>query len=241
MFSPIDIQDELVKTRQKHAQIQHSLMQQVEAAMKKGQQADEYIMTRLRKAPKPGKWKVDTSLLDKNKIFSLDDIKSICVQYRLRFLDSKYFRMEELPYDAMQAIKNLEKETGKEISHVKMMASAKFFKLEDINKDPLLFAQIDDTNFYLIHKWGSDFKWYKKWLSFPMRSLWSLFISIIVVGLPIAYILPLIWFHTPADRNYYQTLYLAAFTIYTIFTIVYGGFTFYRRFSKACWNSPYFN
>lgn len=241
MFSPVDIQDELVKSRQKHAQIQHSLMQQVEAAMKKGMQADEFILSRLRKAPKPGKWEIDTSLLDKNKIFSLDDIKSVCIKYRLRFLDSKYFRMEELPYDAVQAIKNLEKETGKEVAHIKMAASAKFFKLEDRNKDPLLFAQIDDTNFYLIHKWGNDFRWYKKWLCYPLRSIWTLVLSMSVIGIPLSFIIPALWFHNPADVQFYQTLYLAGFTIYIVFTIVFGGFSFYKNFSKVAWNSPYFN
>ena len=117
MFSNINIQDELVKTRQKHGQIQHSLKQQVDAALQKGVQVDEFIMKRLQVAPKPGRWKVNPELLDKNKIFSLDDIKSICVQYRLRFLDTKYFKTEELPYEALTAIKNLEKLTGQEIVH----------------------------------------------------------------------------------------------------------------------------
>jgi hypothetical protein len=241
MFSNIDIQDELVKTRQKHAQLVYSLKQQVDAALKKGVEVDDFILKRLKTAPKPGKWNINPELLDKNKLFSVDDIKDVCIEYRLRFLDSKYFKMEELPYDAVIAIKNLEKELGKEITHMKIVASAKYFKLEDVHKDPLLFAEVDENNYYLIHKWGNDFSWYKKWLSFPFRSVWSLLLTLIVIGLPLSFIIPAIVFHNPEDVSYYQMLYLAAFTVYTLFTMVFGGFTFYKKFSKVCWNTPYFN
>jgi hypothetical protein len=241
MFSSVNLQDELVKTRQKHAQLQYQLKQQAEEALKKGVQVDEFILKRMKTAPKPGRWQINPEQLDKNKIFSLDDIKSICVQYRLRFLDTKYFKMEQMPYEALQAIKNLEKETGKEISHFKMLASAKFFKLEDVNKDPLLFAQVDENNYYLVHKWGNDFSWYKKILSYPMRSVGSLLVTVIAIGLPFSFGFPALIFHSAEEVKYYQMLYLAAFTIYTLFTLVFGGFTFYKRFSRVCWNSPYFN
>ena len=230
-----------MKSRHKHAEAQQSLMRQVDAAMKKGVEVDEFILKRLKTSPKPGKWDINSDLLDKNRIFSLDDIKTVCINYRLRFLDSKYFKQEELPYDAIAATKTLEKELGHEVKHFKIVANEKFFKLEDANKDPMLFAQINETNFYLIHKWGTDFKWYKKWLSFPMRSIPSLLITVIVVGLTLSIVLPYIFGKTEADVAYYQTMGLAFVTIYSLFTGVFGGITFYKRFSRVCWNSPYFN
>jgi hypothetical protein len=241
MFSPVDIQEELIKARQKHEEVQSSLLREVDTALKQGRQADEYVLSRLHSSPKPGKSNINPELLEKNRIFSVDDIKTICVNYRLRFLDSKYFKMDELPYDALVAVKNLEKHLGEEVKHLKIMGAAKFFKLEDSNKDPLLFARIDESNYYLIHKWGKDLAWYNKILSFPFRSILSLLVSMIVVGLPIVFLVPLILFHTAKEVQYYQMLYLAAFTVYTFFVMVFGGFTFYKKFSKVCWNSPYFN
>ena len=88
---------------------------------------------------------------------------------------------------------------------------------------------------------GSDFSWYKKWLSYPMRSVWSLLVTLIVIGLPFSIIAPALIFRTSEKIVYYQQLYLAAFVIYTAFTMVFGGFTFYKKFSRVCWNSPYFN
>jgi len=241
MFSRVDIQEELIIARQKHEQVHGALMREVQAAIKQGKQADEYVLSRLRSAPKPGKSNINPELLEKNRIFSIDDIKTICVNYRLRFLDSKYFKMEELPYDAVIAVKKLEKHLGEEVKHLKIMGAARFFKLEDSNKDPLLFARIDDTNYYLIHKWGKDLAWYNKLLMFPFRSIMSLLLSMAIIGLPLVFIVPLFIFHTAKDIQYYQMLYLAAFTVYTFFVLVFGGFTFYKKFSKICWNSPYFN
>jgi hypothetical protein len=241
MFSPVDIQEELIKARQKHEQVHGALMREVNAALKQGKQADEYILSKLRNAPKPGKSNIHPDLLEKNRIFSVDDIKTICINYRLRFLDSKYFKMEELPYDAVVAVKNLEKHLGEEVKHMKIMGAAKFFKLEDRNKDPMLFARIDDENYYLIHKWGKDLAWYNKIIVYPLRSILSLLVSIVIIGLPVVFLLPLFIFHTSKEIKYYQMLYLAAFMVYTFFIMVFGGFTFYKKFSKICWNSPYFN
>jgi hypothetical protein len=241
MFTPVNIHEELIRTRQKHEEAHRSLLNQVNATLKQGKQVDEYIMKKLRSAPKPGKWDVNPSLLDKNRIFSLDDIKAVCIIYRLRFLSTEHFRMEKLPYDAVMAIKQLEKEVGSEIKSTHIAAPENYFKLQDRNKDPMLFAKIDDNNYYLIHKWGKDIAWYKKILVYPIRSIMSLFISMLAIGLPICLFIPYIFWHTQEQISYYQQFMLAALFIYIAFTIVFGGFTFYKRFSKVCWNSPYFN
>ena len=241
MFESVDIHNELVKAKVKHQEVQRSLLRQAEESIKKGQKVDEYIMKRLQAAPKPGKWDVNLDKLDKYKIFSTDDIKAVCITFRLRFLDTKYLHMEELPYDAIVAIKELEKLAGAEIKHTKIAAPSKFFKLEDSNKDPMLFAQIDDNNYYLIHKWGNDLAWYKKILAYPLRSVTTLFITMIGVGIPMALFVPYIFWHTQEDITYYQRFFLAAAVVYAFFMLVFGGFTFYKRFSKVSWNSPYFN
>lgn len=195
----------------------------------------------MREAPKPGKWDVNPDLLDKNRIFSIDDIKAVCIAYRLRFLDTKFFKMEELPYDALIAVKELEQRVGSEIKATKIAAPSSFFKLEDRHKDPMLFARIDERNYYLIHKWGTDVAWYKKILVYPLRSVYSLFITMITIGLPLAFFLPYVIGHMPEDVLYFQRFFLSIVVVYTFFSMVFVGFSFYKRFSKVCWNSPYFN
>ena len=241
MFSSVDIQDELLKARQKHAGNVHALMQQVEESKKKGLAADEFILKRLRNAAKPGRLQINNEALDKNKVFSQDDIKSVCILYRLRFLESKYFKMEGLPQEATAAIKDLEKELGGNVGKIKILASPKFFKPGNVKEELLLFTGLDENNYYLVSKWGNSFSWYKKWLAYPLRSIWALLSVLIIIGLPGSFIVPAILFHTPELVQYYQMFYLAAVTITALFTTVFGGFTFHRSFSRACWNSPYFN
>lgn len=130
MFSSVNIHNELAKAKKKHQEGQRSLLQQADEMLKQGKQVDAYILKRLQAAPKPGKWEINVDKLDKNRIFSLDDIKSVCITFRLRFLDTKYYKMEELPYDALVAIKELEKQVGAEVKNTRIAAPSKFFKLE---------------------------------------------------------------------------------------------------------------
>jgi len=241
MFTSVNIQDELLKIRQKHAHAQYSLMQQANDSIKKGIAVDEFLLKRIQNAPRPGKWTINTEKLDRNKVFSEDDIKSICVQYRLRFLDSKYFNPAEIPQEALIGVDNLERELGNKVSDLKIVATAKQFTREDKDISPIMFARLDDKNFYLVHKWGKEFKGYKKMIVYPLRSILTLLISLVIVVLPLMFIIPAIIFRIPEQVQYYQMLYLAAFTIGVVFILVFGGFTFYKKFSRVCWNKPYLN
>lgn len=239
MFSSADIEDELVKTRQKHAQVLHNLKKQIEEAKAKTGAADEFIVKRFQNAPRPGRLPIESTVLDKNKIFSKDDIRRICIEYRLRFLDGKYFKMQDLPADAAATVKTIEKELGQEIAQIKVVSTFKAFKAGNLGNDPLLFAQLDEQNYYLLHKWNQKVGGIDKVLAFPMRSVWTLLLCLIVIGLPLMFILPALWFKTPEDVAYYQTFYLAAFVITMVFVAVFGGFSFYKSFSRANWNSYY--
>lgn len=241
MFSPIDIHEELIKAKQKHQQRYALLNGQVQAALKQGKQADEYIVNRLRNAPKPGKSDISTETLEKNRVFSVDDIKTVCTNYRLRFLDSKYFKMEELPDDTLTIIKNVEKYSGKDVRQIQIMGMDKFFKSEEKKKIPVLFARIDETNYYFVHNWEKNFAWYNKILAYPFRSIQTLLLSFTVIGLPLAIFIPLLLFHTAKDVHYYEALYLAGFTVSFIFITVFGGFTFHKNFSRKCWDNPFFH
>ena len=52
----------------------------------------------------------DFEKLDANKIYSINTIKRVCIDYRLRFLDIKYFK-NKLPNEVYQKINSLEKYT----------------------------------------------------------------------------------------------------------------------------------
>src|SRR5690606_5897121 len=65
------------------------------------------ILENLTSKNKPGDYP-EKSLLQQDRIYNLNDIKRVCIKYRLRFLDTSYFK-GEFPYEAISEIKKLEK------------------------------------------------------------------------------------------------------------------------------------
>lgn len=114
------------------------------------------------------------------KTENINQIKHICVDYRLRFLDAKYFK-GEIPQEAIHKIKHLEKTHKIEMKGFKIIAPSKLFKLEDKN-DPLLLAPIGNDYFYLIHKWGNDLHPLRKLLMWPFKNIVNLIVLVLVIS-----------------------------------------------------------
>ena len=74
----------------------------------------------------------DLDLLNKQKIFHLDHIKKICIDYRLRFLDIKYFK-NDLPNDAIKEIdKNLISNRAGRISSDDLLKTKEAYRNKNI-------------------------------------------------------------------------------------------------------------
>ena len=74
----------------------------------------------------------DLDFLETSQIFHIEQIKKICTDYRLRFLNTRYFK-GEIPKTAISKIKKLEKE------HAKLLEKAMHAQR---NGDMALFAKI---------------------------------------------------------------------------------------------------
>ena len=61
----------------------------------------------------------DFNKLPKTRIYHIDHIKKVCIDYRLRFLDIKYFK-NKLPIEALNKIKKLEKNHKTKLSEFKI-------------------------------------------------------------------------------------------------------------------------
>ena len=92
----------------------------------------------------------DVDHLERDRIFHIDDIKKTCIDFRLRFLDSKYFK-NTIPQAAFDEINHLNTLHNTRLGNYEIMAPSKLFKLENTD-DPLLFAPIGNGYYYLIHK-----------------------------------------------------------------------------------------
>ncbi|RYG29298.1 MAG: hypothetical protein EOO01_38420, partial [Chitinophagaceae bacterium] len=110
----------------------------------------------------------DPMLLDQERIFHLDQIREICIRYRLRFLESSRFS-DGIPPEAVSKVQELEREHGCDISGFRIVAPASAFKLMNVN-DPLLFAPVSNGYYYLVHQWGKDLSIWRKYRNWPIRN-----------------------------------------------------------------------
>ena len=177
-------------------------------------------------------------LLETHRIYHIDQIKKICIDYRLRFLDSRYFK-GQIPQKAFDKIKQMELEHNIEMKGFKIMAPSKLFKLED-KDDPLLFAPIGNGYFYLIHKWGNDLSPFRKLLVWPFKSIVNLTLFTLVISYFATLLVPNGLFSKNDSATEFWIIYFFMFKCIASVVIFYG-FALGKNFNPAIWNSKYFN
>ena len=180
----------------------------------------------------------NVDLFESSKIYHIDEIKQICIDYRLRFLDTKYFK-GPIPAEALSKIKSLEKEHNLEIQGFKIIAPSKLFKLED-KDDPLLFAPIGNGYHYLIHQWGNDLHPLRKLLMWPFKSIVNLAFLVLLMSFATTLLIPDGLFSKSNTNAQFWILFFFMFKCIASVVIFYG-FAMGKNFNPAIWNSKYFN
>lgn len=180
--------------------------------------------------------------LDADRIFDLQDIRNMCITYRLRFLSTKHFN-KEFPREALEEAKKTELKAGREIKAFMIVAPAEMFHLEDCNTDPLLFAPLDNGKFYLVHKWGKDLSLFRKFVYWPFRKLTNLAFTILAISLLLSAAIPTSAF-TSFELGYFN-FYRVAFFVWNIAFMAgitsYFWFVTHQKFSVQAWNDKFFN
>lgn len=196
------------------------------------------IQSRLAKSGKATKNDFIFDLLDTNKIFHKEQIKKICTDYRLRFLDSKYFK-GKIPQSALTKIRNLEEQHDTQLKGFKIMAPSKLFKLED-KDDPLLFAPIGNDYYYLIHKWGNDLHPLRKLLVWPFKDIVNLTLTTLLISYLVTLLIPNGLFSKRDGAAEFWIMFFFMFKSLAAIVIFYG-FALGKNFNPAIWNSKYYN
>jgi len=177
--------------------------------------------------------------LESSKIYHIDQIEQICINYRLRFLDSKYFK-GKLPYEAISKIKTLEQEHETDLKGFKIMAPSKLFKLENAD-DPLLFAPIGNDYYYLIHKWGNDLSPFRRIMMWPFKTFENFIFFALFSSLVCTFLVPSGFFMNEDNlTTEFILLYLFMFKWIGGISIYYG-FAKGKNFNTAIWKSKYYN
>lgn len=176
--------------------------------------------------------------LDVDRIYSVETIRKVCIDYRLRFLDLSYFR-GELPTEATEEIRRLEDEHDTSLDAFKIMAPSKMFKLED-KDDPMLFAPLGNGHYYLIHKWGGDLHPLRRWLVWPFKGLSNFMVLVFMVSVVCTLLTPMNIF--TKDYGMVEKLILFLFVFKSVIAVfIYFGFASGKNFNSVIWNSKYYN
>mgnify|MGYP003326849799 CR=1 FL=1 len=114
--------------------------------------------------------------IESNRLFHINEIKTICIDYRLRFLGFDYFK-GNVPDEAYDRLKEFKQNHPDLNFKIMMMAPSKLFELENYD-DPLMFVSLGNDYYYLIHKWGNDMSYFRKLLMWPFKNFYNILIFI---------------------------------------------------------------
>jgi hypothetical protein len=181
--------------------------------------------------------------IDPERTYHRDSIRALCIRYRLRFLPGGLFK-GRLPGQAVHALRALERQAMDPLTGCMVMAPGARFKLCDSEVDPLLFVPIGNDRYYLVHKWGNDLSPLRSVLTWPVRNVLTLSITILAFAMLLALLIPTGLISGAPDAGYWgahrvfamfwSAMVCASFT-------VFGWFAFFGQFSAEAWNSRYFN
>ena len=231
------IPDKILQNRNKRISEQH-LLNEVQQILALEESKDNLILKSITEGFKSESNNFQLDFLETSRIYHLSDIEKICIDYRLRFLSSTYFKAE-LPYEAIAKIKNLEKTHETKLEGFKIMAPAKLFKLKNAD-DPLLFAPIGNQYYYLIHSWGKDLHPFRKLMMWPFKQLENFLILLLSISLLFTALIPDGMFSQNQTTTEFLVIFLFMFKWIAGLALFYG-FKKGKNFSEAIWRSNFYN
>lgn len=237
MLTKTNIEVKLERVREKRIS-EKNILKEVEQIFSETEAQRETIKSKLQEKNKTENNSLLFEKLESHRIYHLSDIQKICVDYRLRFLDSHFFK-GAIPEEAISKIRQLENEHDTSLTNFKIIAPAKLLKLENAD-DPLLFSPMGNDYFYLIHKWGNDLHPLRKLLMWPYKTLENLVITVFFLSLLLTAIFPIHLFSTGTTNQEYLLLFLFMFKSVGGMVLFYG-FAKGKNFNTAIWNSKYYN
>ena len=236
MLQPIDIQQKLIDQRNKKKSSQ-DVLHWVNSVFDMIDVENNSVLKRLSKSPihrTINQFNIDK--IDANAIFHISQIEKICGDYRLRFLDTKYFK-GDYPQEVISKINHLEKQHETVLDGFKIIAPSKLFTLNDAD-DPLLFAPMGNNYFYLIHKWGTDLHPFRKIKYWSIKNVENLGISIFIVSFLATLLTKNLFYGAEANFGYIVVLFLFYIKGFVGILFFYGASSG-KNFSEYCWTSKY--
>lgn len=236
MLEDVNIKNELLKLKAKTRREEEELIQEVGRILNRSAFDKGSVLDNLKNYNKSFEL-VNEDDVDKDMIFSPAEIKTICIKYRMRFIDSQVYK-KEFPYEAVLKIDSINSICKKNLKSFKLLTTFKSLKDKKVEEETLLFATTNVGNYYLVHKWGNQLKWYRKLLYWPLRDIEKLLATLLLVTAAITLSLPTYLITLDRKAGYWDYRYGIFFHLF-IFNMgftTYFTFTFSKGFSVSNWN-----
>lgn len=237
MLNNVDLTYQLNKIRNHVLSSEDKLLFEAKKLLKHDLYSDKQVLDNLTQYNKRFA-DLDEETLDEDKIYHLAEIKNLAISYRLKFLEKKLYK-PEVPYIATLKIDHLNQLNRIEISYFKILTPAESFSNNKTEHSSLLFAKTNEGNYYLIHHWGKNLSWYRRWLYLPLKSFENLVLTVILTTLTLTLCLPTELITLDDKAEYWSGYRAAAFFHLLIFNFgvtVFFTFTLAKNFSNAIWN-----
>lgn len=234
MLNPINLQEELVKVRKRQLK-KTELLTWVETIFNDLDNRRAETLQQLQSSENNSINQFEIDKVDGNAIFHISQIKKICIDYRLRFLDTKYFK-GDYPAEVISKIHQLEKEHHTKLDGFKIVAPSVLFKLKKAD-DPMLFVPMGNDYYYLIHKWGSDLHPLRKLKYWSAKNAENFAVALFVISF-VCTIISYRLFSKEANVVNFIVLFLF-FLKGAIGFGLFFGISSGKNFSEYAWKSKY--
>jgi hypothetical protein len=235
MFKVINLRGELEKQRRTWISEENGI-DFYKNIFKKVDADNNLVLSNLKSEPSVSKNNFIFDELDTNAIFHISDIKKICVDYRLRFLNTVHFK-DNYPIEAVTKIKELQNIHDIKLECFKIAAPMDVFKLRKAD-DPLLFAPMGNGFYYLIHKWGNDVHPFRKLKYWSIKNIENLGIALALISIIFTAITYPFFFTKPASFGYLLMLFMFYFKGAVGMVFILCGSSG-KNFSEYSWQSQY--
>jgi hypothetical protein len=237
MFKEINIEEQLKKLRIKTRKQEDLLLSQAKQILDNDLFSEKKVLQNL-KQYKQKYDVIDEEFVDSDLVFTPQEIKNISVIYRLKFLESKYYKLD-FPYEAIVKVKELDKYHGKELKTFRVLACPPAFLEKDFQSERSLFVKTNHNNYYLVHRWGEPLKWYRKIKFLPFRTFESLALTLITFTLILTLVLPTELITLDSKATYWSGYRGGTFFHLLFFNFgftAYFLFAFSVNLSSSVWN-----
>lgn len=236
LVNSVNLEKELLSKRKKFKS-EAAIIAEVKSIFEQNDNDRNLIIDKLQQESSTKTNQLQFDLLETDKIFHLEQIQKICIDYRLRFLESDIFK-NEIPEEAISKIRMIEKAHNTSLEGFKIIAPSKSFHLLNYD-DPLLFVPMGNDYYYLIHKWGTEMNPLRKLMVLPIKNLGTFTVTSILLSLVVALLVP--------ENNLSKSVPLASVIVFLFaFKSIFAVFGYYffmmgKNFNEEIWERKYYN